>query len=131
MDLDVTLEQLYGGDIIEMERAKSVAKEAKGTRECNCRNEMKTVQVGAGQFQMQQHRVCEQCPNVKLVTEYNGELEWRFKCLLNSKSLVLLALDVDVEIGMKQGQEITYHGEGEPHIDGTSHSILVRPLLFD
>jgi DnaJ-class molecular chaperone len=29
-------------------------------------------------------------------------------------------LDVDVEIGMKQGQEIPYHGEGEPHIDGTS-----------
>jgi DnaJ family protein B protein 11 len=73
MDLDVTLEQLFIGDVIELMRAKSVPKQTSGTRECNCRNEMKTVQVGQGQFQMQQQKVCEQCPNVKLVTEYSGE----------------------------------------------------------
>lgn len=29
-----------------------------------------------------------------------------------------LELDVEVEPGMVEGQEIIYHGEGEPHVDG-------------
>ena len=27
-------------------------------------------------------------------------------------------LDVEIEPGMVEGQEIVYHGEGEPHVDG-------------
>ena len=27
---------------------------------------------------------------------------------------------------MKQGQEITYHGEGEPHIDGEPGALVLR-----
>lgn len=107
MDLDVTLEQLYNGDFIELMRVKPVPKETKGTRECNCRNEMKTVQVGAGRFQMQQQRVCKQCPNYKMVTEYKE-------------------LDVEVEIGMEDGQEIKFSGEGEPHVDGEAGDLNLR-----
>lgn len=107
MDLDVTLEQLYNGDFIELMRVKPVPKETSGTRDCNCRNEMKTVQVGNGRFQMQQQRVCKKCPNIKMVTEYKE-------------------LDVEVEIGMTDGQEITFSGEGEPHIDGEAGDLKLR-----
>ncbi|MEQ2191135.1 DnaJ subfamily B member 11 [Xenoophorus captivus] len=46
-------------------RNKPVAKEAPGKRKCNCRQEMKTTQLGPGRFQMTQEMVCDECPNVK------------------------------------------------------------------
>ena len=49
---------------------------------------MKTVQVGNGRFQMQQHKVCKKCQNYKMVTETKE-------------------LDVEVEIGMQDGHEIS------------------------
>jgi len=48
-------------------RHKPVAKETAGKRQCNCRNEMKTTQLGPGRIQMTQQRVCDECPNVKYV----------------------------------------------------------------
>jgi hypothetical protein len=44
---------------------KPVMKPAKGTRRCNCRQEMVTRQLGPGRFQMTQQQVCDECPNVK------------------------------------------------------------------
>lgn len=41
----VTLEELYTGNFVEVVRYKPVAKPAAGTRKCNCHNEMQTVQV--------------------------------------------------------------------------------------
>lgn len=58
------------GHFLELLRAKAVAREAAGTRECNCRTEMRTQQLSAGRFQMVQAQVCEECPNVRMVTEY-------------------------------------------------------------
>ena len=61
---------------------------------------MKTVNVGNGRFQMQQHRVCKKCQNYKMVTETKE-------------------LDVEVEIGMQDGHEIpcvpppAYHNPSE------------------
>ena len=52
MDLDVTLEDLYNGKVIEVARYKPVPKEASGTRRCNCRMEMKTIPMGPGRFQV-------------------------------------------------------------------------------
>jgi len=68
MDLHVTLEevrkastaiqnmnvyfQVYRGNFVEVKRKKSVYKQTSGTRECNCRHEMRTQQLGAGRFQM-------------------------------------------------------------------------------
>jgi len=40
-------------------------KAAKGTRKCNCRQEMVTRHLGPGRFQMMQQSVCDECPNVK------------------------------------------------------------------
>lgn len=65
MDIDVTLEELYVGNFIEVVRYKPVAKPASGTRKCNCRQEMKTTPLGPGRFQMIQQQVCDDCPNIK------------------------------------------------------------------
>lgn len=50
---------------MQVVRYKPVAKQTSGTRKCNCRAEMKTIQLGPGRFQMMQQQVCDDCPNVK------------------------------------------------------------------
>lgn len=65
MDLFVSLEEMYNGNFIEVVRKKRVPKPAKGTRKCNCRQEMITQQMGPGRFTMTQQNVCDECPNVK------------------------------------------------------------------
>ena len=88
MDLFVSLEELYAGNFVEVgallfvltscemlwitrnfprqiTHNKPVLKPAKGTRKCNCRQEMVTKQLGPGRFQMMQQSVCDECPNVK------------------------------------------------------------------
>ena len=52
MDFEVSLEDLYVGNFIELARFKAVPKPAAGTRQCNCRTEMKTIQMGPGRFQV-------------------------------------------------------------------------------
>jgi len=100
MKLDVTLEEVYNGEFIEIVRYKPVAKEAAGKRKCNCREEMQTVQIGPGRYQMIPKKVCEECANVNLVLE---ERE----------------LETEVEQGIPDGfDEAKFHGEGEPEIDG-------------
>lgn len=64
MDLWVTLEEIYSGDFVEVVRNKPVAKPAAGFRKCNCRNEMQTVQLGPGRFQMFQNQVKKRRLNV-------------------------------------------------------------------
>lgn len=66
VDLWVTLEELYTGNFVEVQRNKPVFRQATGTRKCNCRHEMQTVQMGPGRFQMFQQQVCDDCPNVKV-----------------------------------------------------------------
>ncbi|XP_013412509.1 dnaJ homolog subfamily B member 11 [Lingula anatina] len=99
VNLDVTLEELYTGNFVEVIRYKPVAKPAQGTRKCNCRHEMRTVQLGPGRFQMSQEQVCDDCPNVKFVPEEK-------------------LLEIEIEPGMRNGQEYPFVAEGEPHIDG-------------
>uniref|UniRef100_A0A1B6KZU8 J domain-containing protein n=1 Tax=Graphocephala atropunctata TaxID=36148 RepID=A0A1B6KZU8_9HEMI len=107
MDLFVTLEELYSGNFIEITRNKPVMRPAKGTRKCNCRQEMTTRQMGPGRFQMMQHTVCDECPNVKLVNEER-------------------TLEIEVEPGMTDGQETRFVAEGEPHIDGDPGDLILR-----
>ncbi|KAL5005603.1 hypothetical protein ScPMuIL_016761 [Solemya velum] len=99
IDMEVTLEELYSGEFVEVVRYKPVAKPAKGTRKCNCRMEMVTQQLGPGRFQMMQQQVCDDCPNVKYVAEEK-------------------LLEIEIEPGMRNGQEYPFVAEGEPHIDG-------------
>ncbi len=65
MELWASLEELYVGNFVELTHNKPVMKPAKGTRKCNCRQEMVTKQLGPGRFQMMQQQVCDECPNVK------------------------------------------------------------------
>lgn len=107
VDLWVTYEELYSGQFVELQRVKPIYKPAKGTRKCNCRQEMITRQLGPGRFQMMQQTVCDECPNLELST-------------------VAKTLEVEVERGMKENSEQKFHGEGEPHIDGDPGDLKVR-----
>lgn len=107
MDVFVTLEDLYTGTFIEITRNKPVMKAAKGTRKCNCRQEMITKSLGPGRFQMIQQTVCDECPNVKLVNEER-------------------VLEMEVEPGMVDGQETKFTAEGEPHIDGDPGDLILK-----
>jgi len=107
LDLDVTLEELYVGNFIEVVRYKAVAKPASGTRKCNCRQEMKTMQLGPGRFQMVQQQVCDDCPNIKMVPEEK-------------------LLEIEIEPGMRDGGEYPFVAEGEPHIDGEPGNLIFK-----
>eukprot|EP00244_Chara_vulgaris_P014916 TRINITY_DN970_c0_g1_i2.p1 TRINITY_DN970_c0_g1~~TRINITY_DN970_c0_g1_i2.p1 ORF type:complete len:335 (-),score=66.84 TRINITY_DN970_c0_g1_i2:30-1034(-) len=99
IELQATLEDLYMGQSFKMYRDKNVIKPAPGKRKCNCKNKMVTRQIGPGMYQQFTQQVCEDCPNVKYEREGTP-------------------VTVDVEKGMKDGQEITFFEEGEPIIDG-------------
>lgn len=106
MDLDVALEDLYVGKFIDLARYKPVAKPAPGVRQCHCRTEMKTIQVGPGRFQMSPQQVCDECPNVKYVLEEK-------------------ILEVEIEPGMRDGYQYPFVAEGEPHIDGEPGDLIL------
>ncbi|XP_072377166.1 dnaJ homolog shv [Diabrotica undecimpunctata] len=107
MDVYVTLEDLYTGTFIEITRNKPVLKPSRGTRKCNCRQEMITKSLGPGRFQMMQQTVCDECPNVKLVNEER-------------------LLEMEVEQGMVDGQETKFIAEGEPHLDGEPGDLILK-----
>lgn len=107
MNLYVTLEELYSGNFVEIVRNKPVLKPAAGSRKCNCRQEMVTRNLGPGRFQMIQQKVCDECPNVKLVNEER-------------------ILEVEVEAGMVDGQETRFVAEGEPHLDGEPGDLIIK-----
>lgn len=99
VDLEVSLKDLYLGRTFKVVRDKNVIKPAKGTRKCNCKQKMTTKQIGPGMFQQFAVQECEDCANVKYARESSD-------------------LHVEVEAGMKDGQEISFFEEGEPVIDG-------------
>ncbi|CAG5133724.1 unnamed protein product [Candidula unifasciata] len=107
LDLDVTLEELYNGNFVEVLRYKPVAKAAKGKRKCNCRTEMVTQQLGPGRFSMTQQQVCDECPNIRFVPEEK-------------------LLEIEIEPGMRDDQEYPFVAEGEPHIDGEPGDLRFR-----
>ncbi|CAD5215043.1 unnamed protein product [Bursaphelenchus xylophilus] len=107
IDLYATLDEVYNGNFVAIKRKKSVYKQTSGTRECNCRHEMRAQQLGGGHLQMFQVRVCDECPNVKLIQETKH-------------------LEVEIEIGADDGHEQRFSGEGEPHVDGEPGDLVVR-----
>lgn len=107
VDLYATLEEVYNGNFVEMKRRKAVYKATSGTRECNCRHEMRAQQLGGGHLQMFQVRACDECPNVKLITETK-------------------LLEHEIEIGADDGHEQKFVGEGEPHIEGEPGDLILK-----
>lgn len=51
--------------------------------------------------------MCDECPNVKMENEER-------------------LLEVEVEVGMVDGQETTFFAEGEPHLDGDPGDLKLR-----
>lgn len=82
-------------------------KPAHGTRQCNCRQEMVTRNLGPGRFQMMQQNVCDECPNVKLINEER-------------------ILEVEIETGVEDGHETKFVAEGEPHMDGEPGDLIIK-----
>nr|QEG03108.1 DnaJ protein ERDJ3B isoform X1 [Cymbidium ensifolium] len=107
VELDVSLEDLYMGGSLKVWREKNVLKSAPGKRRCNCRNEQRHIQIAPGMYQQITEQVCEECPNVKY------EREGYF-------------ITVDIEKGMKDGQEVTFYEDGEPIIDGENGDLKFR-----
>lgn len=107
MDLWVSLEELYVGNFIELTHNRPVAKPASGKRRCNCRQEMVTRSLGPGRFQMTQQEVCDECPNIKFVTEEK-------------------LMEIEVEVGMTNSMEIKFVAEGEPHMDGDPGDLVLK-----
>tara|TARA_B110000305_G_C19443959_1_gene643623 strand:+ start:371 stop:1468 length:1098 start_codon:yes stop_codon:yes gene_type:complete len=101
IDLEVSLKDLYLGQILRLGRDKSVVKPAKGVRKCNCKQHMVTRQVGPGMFQQYAKEECEECPNVKMMRDFES-------------------LNVEIEPGMPDRHVIHFFEEGEPIIDGES-----------
>jgi DnaJ family protein B protein 11 len=56
---------------------------------------------------MVQQQVCDDCPNVKMVPEEK-------------------LLEIEIEPGMRDGQEYPFVAEGEPHIDGEPGNLKFR-----
>ena len=76
-------------------RYKPESETISGTRKCNCRQEMRTTQLGPGRFQMAPEEVCDECPAVKYVNK-------------------MKKLEVEIEPGMLDGQECSrFVGEGK------------------
>eukprot|EP00899_Mesostigma_viride_P003558 jgi/Mesvir1/13202/Mv06161-RA.1 len=107
LPLRVTLKDLYLGSTIVVHREKVVSKPAPGKRKCNCKNKMVNEQIGVGMFRQYAKRVCEECNAVRY--EREG-----------------ISLTVDVERGMKDGQEIVFFEEGEPLVDGEPGDLKFR-----
>ncbi|KAL8142629.1 hypothetical protein V2J09_015661 [Rumex salicifolius] len=107
VELEATLEDLYMGGSLKVWREKNVIKPASGKRSCNCRNEVYHRQIGPGMFQQYTEQVCDECPNVKL--EREG-----------------YSITVDIEKGMKDGEEVVFYEDGEPKIDGEPGDLKFR-----
>ncbi|KAL8101042.1 dnaJ protein ERDJ3B [Apium graveolens] len=107
VELEATLEDLYMGGTMKVWREKNVLKPAPGKRSCNCRNEVYHKQIGPGMFQQMTEQVCEKCPNVKYVREG-------------------YEVTVDIEKGMRDGEEVVFYEDGEPIIDGEPGDLKFR-----
>ncbi|OEL33857.1 DnaJ protein ERDJ3B [Dichanthelium oligosanthes] len=107
VELNASLEDLYMGGSIKVWREKNVIKPAPGKRRCKCRNEIRQREIAPRVFYQISEQVCEICPNVKYVRE--GDFT-----------------NVDIEKGMKDGQEILFYEDGEPKIDGEPGDLKFR-----
>ncbi|KAF3521315.1 hypothetical protein F2Q69_00049744 [Brassica cretica] len=107
VELEATLEDLCMGGSMKVWREKNVIKPAPGKRKCNCRDEVYHRQIGPGMFQQMTEQVCDKCPNVKF------EREGYF-------------VTVDIEKGMKDGEEVSFYEDGEPILDGEPGDLKFR-----
>ncbi|KAL5654338.1 hypothetical protein ACJX0J_033657, partial [Zea mays] len=107
VELEASLEDLYMGGSLKIWREKNVIKPAPGVRRCRCRNVVRKREVAPGVILNLSHQECDTCPNVKYVRE--GAF-----------------INVDIEKGMQDGQEILFYEDGEPKIDGVPGDLKIK-----
>ncbi|XP_062208422.1 dnaJ protein ERDJ3B-like [Phragmites australis] len=107
VELDASLEDLYMGGSLKVWRERNVMKPAPGKRRCNCRNEVRQREIAPGMFYQMNEQVCKECPNVKYARE--GDF-----------------INVDIEKGMQDGQEILFCEDGEQKIDRVPGDLKFR-----
>jgi DnaJ family protein B protein 11 len=56
--LEATMQDVYVGRHVTIDRVKSTYQTAPGKRQCNCRMKMHTKQIGPGMYQQFQKQVC-------------------------------------------------------------------------
>eukprot|EP00762_Andalucia_godoyi_P001428 ANDGO_00279.mRNA.1 DnaJ protein ERDJ3B len=106
LDLAVTLQDLYTGRELRMLRDKNVAREGKGTRQCNCRQKMVTQQIAPGYYQQRAEKVCDTCPSIDWKREQD-------------------VLFVEIEKGTVDAHEIILDGESDGVEDGQPGDLVL------
>ena len=114
VDMPLTLEELYVGKKSSILRDKVVMVEDtkdRRMRDCNCRQKLVQKQVGPNMIQQFTQEVCDKCPQFKW--ERNAE-----------------SIQISIDPGEKDGEEIVFYDEGEPAADGDSGDlkIVVREI---
>ena len=159
--MPVTLEEVYNGNFIEVNlsspndddvfyrcichkvvRAKPVAKQTSGTRKCNCRMEMRTVQMGPGRVRGRRGYPVErtltsvdQCfclvsndarSSLRRLSKHQVRLMISNRTMkIDDQSTRFVTeekvLEIEVEAGVNDGYEIPFLAEGS-----SSLSLLER-----
>ena len=113
IEMPVTLEEIYVGKKSTILRDKVVLLESKGkkTRDCNCKQRLVQKQIGPNMIQQYTQEVCDKCPEI--VRQRSAE-----------------PIQISIDPGEKDGEEIVFYDEGEPAVDGDSGDlkIIVREI---
>jgi DnaJ family protein B protein 11 len=107
IDLEVTLEDLYIGRVLDVRRNKVATEKAPGQRQCNCRRVMKAQQMGPGIYTQTVATECDRCENLRFIQE---DVE----------------LQVEVEPGFSEGETVRFFEEGDAIIDGDPGDLVFR-----
>ena len=113
---------------LQVVRAKPVAKQTAGSRQCNCRVEMRTIPMGGGRVTSSRWSMADRAvPRVLVPNDAGRSLRWLSEYQVEFavsflRSLVFprtdrfvieeKVLEVEVETGVDDGHEITFLSEG-------------------
>lgn len=93
--LEVTLETLYSGKMMDFHRVRTAHKDNAEPKPCQCRNRMIRMTIVNGVMKRVVDNNCEECQN-------------RFDVIQKSSDL-----SIQIDPGMADGEEITFFGEGD------------------
>jgi DnaJ family protein B protein 11 len=110
--LEVTLEDLYSGKMMEFHRVRSAHKDNAEPKPCQCRNRMIRMTVVNGVMKRVVDNNCEECQN-------------RFDVIQKTSDLT-----IQIDQGMQDGEVITFFGEGDATTSHRSGDLIfvVRAL---
>ncbi|EFC36616.1 DnaJ heat shock family protein [Naegleria gruberi] len=93
--LEVTLENLYNGRLMNFKRVRTAHEGNSQPKKCECRNKVIRMMVINGVMKRMTENNCEECKN-------------RFDVVQKAT-----ALTIQIDRGMRDGEEIIFYGEGD------------------